>query len=112
MQKINIGFIGAGDISVLHAEAIQKIEGAELIGLWNITDDLAEEKCTLFGCKKYPTAQELVNDPSIDAIFVPHTTPVRVAEQSISDDAIPHGLATRVAGKTASQTESGQWSVR
>jgi len=70
MNQLNIGFIGAGDISVLHAEAIEKIDGAQLTGLWNITEDQAEEKCKLFDCKKYDSAEELVSDPSIDAVFV------------------------------------------
>ncbi|MBK8504133.1 MAG: Gfo/Idh/MocA family oxidoreductase [Saprospiraceae bacterium] len=69
-NKVKIGFIGAGDISVLHAEAIQKIDSALLVGLWNITDDLADEKCRLFHCKKYPSAEALTNDPDIDAIFI------------------------------------------
>lgn len=67
---INVGFIGAGDISVLHAEAIRNISGANLAGLWNITEDLAQEKSKLFGCKIYPSAHALVSDPAIDAVFI------------------------------------------
>lgn len=70
MKKINIGFIGAGDISVLHAEAIRQIPDANLTGLWNITDDLADEKCRLFNCKKYDSADALIRDPEIDAVYV------------------------------------------
>ncbi|MCB0687288.1 MAG: Gfo/Idh/MocA family oxidoreductase [Saprospiraceae bacterium] len=70
MRDLTIGFIGAGDISVLHAEAIAQIPFARLKGLWNITDDLANEKCRLFNCHKYPTAESLVNDPEIDAVFI------------------------------------------
>jgi len=70
MNKVRVGFIGAGDISVLHAEAIKNIEKAELVGLWNVTPELAHEKCASFGCKLYPTAEALVNDPDIDAVFV------------------------------------------
>lgn len=70
MNNINVGFIGAGDISVLHAQAIRDIPGAELVGLWNISDDLADEKCQWFGCRKYPSAEALAGDPDIDAIFV------------------------------------------
>ena len=70
MKKINIGFIGAGDISVLHAEAIRQLPQADLAGLWNITDDLADQKCRLFNCKKYHSAAALIEDPDIDAVFV------------------------------------------
>lgn len=70
MKPIRIGFIGAGNISTLHAEAIQACPGAELAGLWNITPDLAEEKSRAFGCKIYPSAEALVQDPELDAVFV------------------------------------------
>ena len=67
---INIGFIGAGDISLLHADAIAAIPGTQLKGLWNITDELADEKCRLYGCIKYASVDDLLSDPEIDAIFV------------------------------------------
>ncbi|MCB0669033.1 MAG: Gfo/Idh/MocA family oxidoreductase [Saprospiraceae bacterium] len=70
MKNVNIGFIGAGDISVLHAQAIKEIPGAELVGLWNLTGTLAEEKCKLFNCRKYESAEALVTDPGIDAVFI------------------------------------------
>ena len=68
--KIKIGFIGAGDISLLHAEGLASIPSAELEGLWNITKDLAQEKSEKFGCQNYPSAESLLADPEIDAIFV------------------------------------------
>ena len=70
MKKIKVGFIGAGDISVLHAQALHQIPEVQLVGLWNITDDLATEKCAMFGCKKFASAEDLVNEPNLDAIFV------------------------------------------
>ncbi|MDH3651889.1 MAG: Gfo/Idh/MocA family oxidoreductase, partial [Saprospiraceae bacterium] len=70
MNTIKVGFIGAGDISVLHAQAIDSLEGADLVGLWNITKDLADQKCRLFGCKQYDSAEALTRDPDIDAVFV------------------------------------------
>ena len=33
MKTIGIGFIGAGDIANLHAEAINSLPGAQLVGL-------------------------------------------------------------------------------
>ncbi len=70
MRKINVAFIGAGDISLLHAEALKNIENVNLKGLWNITDDLADEKCKLFGCDKYDSVEELIQDQDIEAVFI------------------------------------------
>ncbi|MCP4977019.1 MAG: Gfo/Idh/MocA family oxidoreductase [Maribacter sp.] len=70
MKKIGIGFIGAGDIANLHAEAIIDMDNAELIGLWNRTFEKGEIKANKFGCENFASVDELLNDTRIDAVFV------------------------------------------
>jgi predicted dehydrogenase len=70
MKTINIGFLGAGDVADLHAEAINQLEGANLVGLWNRTPDKAKAKAKKYGCKTYLTENELLFDPNIDAVFI------------------------------------------
>jgi predicted dehydrogenase len=70
MQTTTIAFIGAGDISLLHAEAIKHCDSAELVGLWSIDAELNKEKSQLYGCCIYESAEALINDPSIDAVFI------------------------------------------
>jgi predicted dehydrogenase len=65
-----VGFIGAGDISILHAAAVKKCPGAKLVGLWNRSQDRAKQRAGEFGCNNYATPEELVKDPAIDAVFV------------------------------------------
>ena len=69
-KKIGIGFIGAGEISVLHAIALREIPNAELIGLWNRTPERAVKRAQEEHCKRYKTVEELVNDPTIDAVII------------------------------------------
>ncbi|MFM8274560.1 MAG: Gfo/Idh/MocA family protein [Gemmata sp.] len=69
-DTIGVGFIGAGDISVLHAAAVKKCPGAKLVGLWNRNQDRANQRAKEFGCKNYASPEELVKDPAIDAVFV------------------------------------------
>ena len=69
-MSLGIGFIGAGDVSDLHARAIRSCGGAQLLGLWNRTPSTAASKATRFGCRHYETAEELIADPAIDAVFV------------------------------------------
>lgn len=70
MKDIGIGFIGAGDIANLHAEAINSLPGARLVGLWNRTFEKGAKKAKIFGCKTYKTEDELFQDPQIDAVFI------------------------------------------
>ena len=69
-DTIGVGFLGTGDISILHAAAVKKVPGAKLTGVWNRSQDRAEQRAKEFGCKNYRTPAELVNDPDIDAVFV------------------------------------------
>ena len=57
---IKVGFIGAGDISLLHAEGVVSAENAELTGIWNRTHEKATEKSKLFQCKVFKTVEELI----------------------------------------------------
>ena len=69
-QQIGIGFIGAGDVSILHAEAARRCPGSRLVGLWNRTPARAEQRAEEFGCRCYGTPEDLVSDPQVDAVFV------------------------------------------
>jgi predicted dehydrogenase len=69
-KPVGLGFIGAGEISILHAAAVKEIPGATLVGLWNRTLERAIERAERYGCKRYRTPEELVADPDIEAVFV------------------------------------------
>ena len=69
-DTIGVGFIGAGDIAILHAKAVSRVPGVKLVGLWNRSQDRATQRAAEFGCRSYSTPEALVNDPNIDAIFV------------------------------------------
>jgi len=70
MNTIRIGLIGAGDIANLHAEAVNGLPGAELVGLWNRTAEKGKMKAQQFGCSVYLTVDEMLLDPNIDAVFI------------------------------------------
>ncbi|MFK5923457.1 MAG: Gfo/Idh/MocA family oxidoreductase [Verrucomicrobiota bacterium] len=69
-MKTHIAFIGAGDISWLHAEAIRHCPSTELAGIWSEDDQLNEEKSIPFQCQIYESVEELIADPHIDSVFI------------------------------------------
>lgn len=69
-DTLGIGFIGAGDVSSLHAEAVRRCSGARLIGLWNRTRERGRQKAETFGCRLYDTPEALITDGAVDAVFV------------------------------------------
>lgn len=70
MKVVKIGFLGSGDIADLHAEAVNGLPGAELVGLWNRTAEKGAIKAKKYGCKVYSSEEELFNDPELDAVFI------------------------------------------
>ena len=69
-EPVGIGFIGAGEISILHEKALKRIPGARLVGLWNRTPEHAIQRADAYGCRRYETPEALVDDPAIQAVFV------------------------------------------
>lgn len=70
MKKLGIALIGAGDIANLHAEAVNELDDADLIGLWNRTPEKGMAKAKQFGCRFFPTVNGLLADADVDAVFV------------------------------------------
>ncbi len=65
-----IALLGTGDVSDLHAEAIHEYADATLHGVWNRTPERGQAKAVKFGCEYFDSAEALVRDPAIDAVFV------------------------------------------
>ena len=65
---IKVGFIGAGDISLLHEEGVNLSKNAKLVGIWNRTVERAEEKARLFNCRVFNNPEELIQ--AVDVVYV------------------------------------------
>lgn len=70
MKAFNIGFLGAGDVADLHAAAVNALPGVRLAGIWSRSREKAGDKASKYGCRLYDSAEHLLDDPQIDAVFV------------------------------------------
>lgn len=104
-DTIGVGFIGAGDISILHAAAVKKCPGAKLVGLWNRNQDRANERASAFGCKNYATPDALVNDPAIDAVFVLTNLETHLEYTALALGAGKHVLVEKPVGVSVAEIE-------
>lgn len=69
-DAIGIAFMGAGDVSPLHADAVKRCPDAELVGLWNRSPETGRAKASDFGCRSYETPEQLLADPAVEAVSV------------------------------------------
>src|SRR2546421_12617318 len=102
---IGVGFLGAGDISVLHAAAVRKCPGAELVGLWNRGRDRAAQRAAAFGCRTYASPAALVNDPAVDAVFVLTNLETHLEYTELALTAGKHGLVEKPVRGTVGEIE-------
>ncbi|HMP80992.1 MAG TPA: Gfo/Idh/MocA family oxidoreductase, partial [Pirellulaceae bacterium] len=69
-MKVRIGIVGCGMIARFHARAMADVRGAELAGCASRSINSSETFAAEFDCRVFPRWQDLVADPTIDAISV------------------------------------------
>ncbi len=111
MKSIGIGFIGAGDIADLHAEAVNGLRGAELVGLWNRTPEKGQAKAEKFGCKTYSSVEEMLKDSKIDAVFVLTNMETHCDYTLQAAEAGKHVLVEKPAASSIAELEKMQRAV-
>lgn len=105
LKKLGVGFIGAGEISNLHGLALRDIPNAELIGLWNRTPERAIQRAAEESCRCYKTAEELVNDPKIDAVIVTTNQETHLKYAKLVMEAGKHVLVEKPLAMTVAEVE-------
>lgn len=67
---MNFAIVGCGHIAKKHAEAIEKIEGANLIAVCDKVPQAMEEYVQKYGAKPYENLAHMLNDPAIDVVNI------------------------------------------
>src|SRR5438552_15753980 len=104
-DAFGIGFIGAGDIAILHAAAVKKCPGAKLIGLWNRSQDRAKQRAAEFGCKNFATPEALANDSSVHTVFVLTNLESHLEYTKLALNAGKHVLVEQPVGVSVDEIE-------
>ena len=105
MGTIRVAFLGAGDVSTLHAEGVKQCQDAKLVGLWTRTPARAAERAAQFGCKTYPSAEALVSDPEVDVVSVLTNLETHLQYVLLAIDAGKHVLVEKPAGNSVDEIQ-------
>ena len=112
MQERSVGFLGTGDVADLHAEAILSCPQARLHGVWNRSKGRCQQKAERYDCRSYATAEELVADPAIDAVFVLTNLETHREFAELAMRHKKHVLVEKPAGCSLAEIESMQRTAR
>jgi predicted dehydrogenase len=68
--KVRFAFIGTGGVATLHADAMRRVDEAELVGAWSRTTANVQRFAESYGIKGYRDLDELLHDRSTDAVSI------------------------------------------
>ena len=105
MEQTNyhFGILGCGMIANIHAQAIQEIPNATLIGVADNRVENAERFAKQYGVRPYDSYEQMLSDPTLDVICI--CTPSGFHAQNAME-ALKHGKHVVLEKPMALSTES------
>ena len=69
-EKLGIALIGCGMISEFQAKAIGALPDARVVGFYDTVPEMARRRAAEFGARAFATVEELLADPSVQAVSI------------------------------------------
>ena len=69
-MAIGYGIIGCGNIGPMHAEAIDVVKGAKLVGVADVVAKSAQALAGKYGAEAYSDYREMLKRPDLDAVCI------------------------------------------
>ena len=104
-EPLRFGFIGAGEIALQTARAVEASEHARLVAVSDANPELAKDLASRHGAAFEPTPDELIARADVDAVYiaVPHFLHLMLAQAAARGG--KHVLLEKPAGATAEDAE-------
>jgi predicted dehydrogenase len=83
---IKVGVIGVGKLGVHHAGKYAEIEGADLVGVYDVRSERAEEIARKYSTAPYASIEELISKVDAVSVVVPTTGHYEVASLCLKND--------------------------
>jgi predicted dehydrogenase len=73
-EGLRFGFVGAGEIALASADAVRAAPNADLVAVFDVRADLAEDLAGRFGGRAVASLDEVLDATDVDAVYVcvPH----------------------------------------
>ena len=107
-QPIGVAFLGAGDVSELHAAAVRSCAGAELRGVWHRDAQQGQQKAQRYECRSYASAKAAISDPEVDCVSVLTNLETHREYAEMAMQAGKHVLVEKPAGASRDEVASMQ----
>ena len=68
--RLRFGLLGCGMIARFHADALLRIENADLVGVADVSASFAADFADQYGIAAYADYEAMLADPKIDAVCI------------------------------------------
>jgi predicted dehydrogenase len=85
-EKVRVAVIGAGEHGRNHARQYRSIEGAELVGVYDLREDRRRQAAEEFGITAFGSLEQLWETVQAASIVIPTTDHAAVARQALIRD--------------------------
>lgn len=103
MAKLKVGVIGTGHLGKIHTKLFKEVEHCELLGIYDIDKEKANEVANEFGVKAFSELDELLN--KIDAVSIVATTSAHYELAKAAFDADVHVMIEKPITATIEEAE-------
>ena len=107
-QPLGVAFLGAGDVSELHAAAVRSCAGAALRGVWHLDPEQGAAKAARYGCRSYGSADEALAAPDVQCVSVLTNLETHRQYAELAMRAGKHVLVEKPAGASLDEVASMQ----
>ena len=100
VQTLRIGMIGSRFVARFHLQSMVGVRHAQVAGVWSPTKARREayaglaNRMELGPCKPYPSLEEMVSSPEIDAVWVAGPNYARLENFQLIHDLVKRGKAS------------------
>ena len=101
----NFALIGCGAVARLHAKAIQGIEGARLVGVYDYSYAYAEKFAVEFGCIAYGRLEEMLANPEINIVNICTPSGLHAEQTIMAANAKKHVIVEKPMAITKAQLD-------
>jgi len=70
MKTVKVGFVGAGGNATGHMNRVSAVEGAEIVGVCDVSEERARTAAENFGANAYTDHHALLDEEELDAVYV------------------------------------------
>lgn len=105
-KVVGVGMIGVGSIADLHAEGYRRNENAKIVGVTDLSKELAESKAKKYGAEKvYDSVDALLADPRIEAVDIAVPTVSHMPLAIKASEAGKHIMLEKPMGRTVAECD-------